>query len=422
MPKIYLFLILSLLFVKSNAQKNTEGDYIITTNGEQISGEVKLQSLRENQQSCTFKAKGQNNYQTFTAAQLKAFYTRKTYFASKIIPDSSSKELLFLECYLQGKYSLYGRGNSLYIEYDGEPLRPIKINGGVVSKDGIMVKRADGEFLEFLQRLSSECAGLGLQIQANVQSYDLKSFLDLLEDYHNCLKVPYKRFGVAKESYRFQWEIGIAGSTAQMPLKPSFMGLDFYNLMLHNGVGFSANGAMILSPQRFIFFPSLVIAPEWGQYTYHQNDARYIDDLTLKSTYIESHYRANFLAIPIYLRQPFARIGKGFFSAEIGVRLESLSRFFDVEYLIETEGTVERQYSFVETALFNSFTNQAQGFKAGVLTGARFSFGDQNDANGTFALGFRYSRVANKDATAGPFDQPLLLRNSLYSIYLAKKF
>ena len=422
MPKIYLFLTLFLLFAKLHAQKKTESDYIITLNGEQISGEVKLQSLRENQQSCTFKAKGQNSYQTFTTAQLQAFYTRKTYFSSKIIPDSSSKELLFLECYLQGKYGLYGKGNSLYIEYDGEPLRPIKINGGVVSKDGIMVKRADGEFLEFLQRLSSECAGLGLQIQANVQSYDLKSFLDLLEDYHKCLKAPYKRFGVAKESYRFQWELGIAGSTTQMPLKPSFMGLDFYNLVLHNGAGFSGNGAMILSPQRFVFFPSLVIAPEWGQYAYHQNDARYIDDLTLKSTYIESHYRANFLAIPIYLRQPLARIGKGFFSAEIGVRLESLSQFFDVEYLIETEGTVERQYSFVETALFNSFSNQAHGFKAGVLAGARFSFGDQNDANGAFALGFRYSRVASKDFKAGPFDQPLLLRNSIYSIYLAKKF
>lgn len=93
-----------------------------------------------------------------------------------------------------------------------------------------------------------------------------------------------------------------------------------------------------------------------------------------------------------------------------------------MKYLIETEGTVDRQYSFVETALFHSFSKEAQGFKAGVLAGARFGFGDQNDANGTFALGFRYSRVANKDPQAGPFDQPLLLRNSLYSFYLAKKF
>lgn len=421
MPKIYLFLILFLLFGQLNAQKKGESDYIITLNGERINGEIKVQSLQENQQRCTFKAAGQNNYQTFSAAQLKAFYTRKTYFVSRIIPDSSSKEVLFLECYLQGKYSLYAKGNSLYIEYEGEPLRAIKINGGVISKDGILVKRADGEFLEFLQRLSSECAGLGLQIQANVQSYDLKSFLDLLEDYHNCLKVPYKRFGIAKESYHFQWEIGIAGGTAQMPLKPSFMGLDFYNFILHDGAGFSTNASLILRPQRFIFFPSLVIAPEWARFAYSQNDARYIDDVTLKSTYIESHYRADFLAIPIFLRQPLTRLGSCFFSLELGSRLESTLRFSGIQYLIETEGIIDRQFPYVETAQFNYFSERARGFSAGILTGARLSFGDDASASGAYSVGFRYSRVKKNDPKAGPFDQPILLRNNLYTIYFSKR-
>ena len=367
------------------------------------------------------KPKGQNNYQSYTPAQLQAFYTRKIYFASKLLPDSTSSERLFLECYLKGKYSLYSKGNKLYIEYNEEPLRQIRINGGVVSKDGIMVKRPDGEFLEFLQRLSSECPGLGLQIQANVQSYDIKSFLDLLEDYHNCLKTTFKRFGTAKESYHFQWEASAALGTAQMPLKSSFMGLRYYSLILHQGAGFSANGAMILTPQRFIFFPSVVVAPEWAQFTYSQDEVRYIDDATRKSTYVESHYRANFLAIPIYLRQPLTRLGKGFISVELGARLESILGFSAINYLIETEGSIDRQYPYVETAQFNYFTERARGFSAGILSGIRFSFGNESNANGAYAVGFRYSRVKKNDPKTDPFDQPILVRNSLYGIYFSKR-
>lgn len=422
MPKIYLFLILSLLLVKLNAQKTVVEDYIITTNGEQIFGEVKLQSLRENQQGCTFKAKGQNNYQSYTPTQLRAFYTRKIYFASKILPDSTQVEQVFLECYFKGKYSLYGKGNKHYIENDTEPIRPISINGGVVSKDGVLVKRADGEFLGLLRRFSSECAGLGLQIQANVQSYDLKSFLDLLEDYHKCLKLPYQRYGIPRESYRLQWEAGAALGRTQMSLKPSFVGLSYVDLILHQGTGGAVNAAFILKPQRYIFFPSLVIAPEWAYYAYSQNDARYIDDLTRKSTYIESSYRASFLAVPIYLRQPAVQMGNMYLSCELGLRIESTPNFSEVQYLIEREGLANRQYFYVESQLFDHFNEQVRGLSTGLLTGVRLSWGDQNDATGAFAIGFRYSRMQKGDPGTSELDQPLLFRNNLYNIYLSKRF
>lgn len=422
MPKNYLLLILCLFFIKLSAQKNVESDFILTLDGERIEGEIKLQSLREHQQGCQFKAKGQNTYQTYTPTQLQAFYTRKTYFVSKLLPDSINAEQVFLECYFKGKYSFYAKGNKHYIESDSMALRPITINGGVIAKDGVLVKRADGEFLGLLRRFSRECAGLGLQIQANVQSYDLKSFLDLLEDYHKCLNLPYKRYGAPKETYRFQWEIGLAAGNAQMPLKASFMGLDYFTMILHDGEGFSANAAVVMAPQRYIFFPSLVIAPEWAQYVYHQSEAQYVDPVTNYSTYIESRYKASFFAIPIYLRQPVWRFGKAYLSAEAGARFESVVRFYDMEYVVEREGFLERQYPFVETSSYNYFTERARGFAAGFLTGARLSIGDANDANGAFALGFRYSRVQKKDPKAGTFDQPVLLRNNLYSIYLSKRF
>lgn len=419
MPKNYLFLILLLSFVQLSAQKKVESDFILTLNGARIEGEIKVQTLREHQKGCQFKAKGENTYQTYTPTQLQAFYTRKTYFVSKRLPDSLKAEQLFLECYFQGKYSLYGKGNKLYIEGDSITLRPLNINGGVVSKDGIVVKRADGDFLKLLRRFSRECAGLGLQIQANVRNYDLKSFLDLLEDYHKCLSLPYKRYGIPKETYSLQWELGAALGAAQMPLKSSFMGLSFYDLILHQGIGFSANGAMILRPQRFVFFPSLVLAPEYALYAYSQNNARYVDVEARRSTYVESHFRANFLAIPIYIRQPIARLSKGFVSAELGTRIESIVGFSDMQYLIENEN---RQYTYVESAQFNYFLDRAPGFSVGILAGLRLSLGDETTATGAYAIGFRYSRVKKNNLRPLAFDQPILLRNSLYTFYFSKRF
>lgn len=421
MPKIYLFLFVA-FSLQLQAQKNRATDFIINLNGERIEGEIKLQSLREHQGGCQFKAKGQSTFQAYSSTQLQAFYTHKTLFVSKLLPDSTNAVQVFLECYFKGKYSLYGRGNKHYVEREGEALRSISINGGVVAKDGVMVKRPDGAFLGLLRRFSSECEGLGLQIQANVQSYDLKSFLDLLEDYHKCLELPYQRYGTSKETYRLQWELGVAAGGAQMPLKASFMNFDYFNMILHNGEGFSANAAVVIAPQRYIFFPSLVIAPDWSMYAYHQNKARYIDDVFNLSTYIESRFKATFFAIPVYLRQPVARLGQGFLFVEAGARFESVLQLYDMDYLVESEGVVDRQYPYIETKRYDYFTERARGFSTGFHTGVRLSFGDANDANGVFALGFRYSRVQKKDPKAEVFDQPILLRNNLFNIYLSKRF
>ena len=421
MQKMYTFIILCLLFVKLGAQKTIENDFIINLNGETIIGEIKLQALPQNYQMCYFKAPNQKEYQAFNPTQIKGFFAHKTYFESKFSPDTTLAERSFFECYFNGKYSLFGKGNKLYIEYDDGRLRPFEINGGIVSKDGALIKRPDKEFIDFLQKLGQECPGLGIQIQANVQSYDLKSCLDLFEDYHNCLKIPFKRYGISKEKFRFQWEVGTVASASQMPLKSSFLGLDYYNFILHQGVGIWINAALVVSPQRYVFFPSLVIAPELGRFDFQQNDARFTDGNTNKSTYIESQYQASIFGLPIYLRQPFARVGHGFLSFEVGTRLEAILNFSNAKYLIETEGLIDRQYSFVETELFDAFQEVAKGTGLGIMTGVRLSLGDENNSTGNFALGFRYSRTKQNDPNAGSFDQPILLRSTLFSIYLSKR-
>lgn len=138
----YLFLGLFLLLsVCLKAQETRfHSGYIITASKDTIQGEIMLRTDEQNSKSCIFRKNPQSEEQHFSPAELHSYHfiNGKHYYSQQVTLDQEPK-LLFLECLVKGRLTLYYYPTTFvqyYFFYDEETGTLTAINNQKVKVSG----------------------------------------------------------------------------------------------------------------------------------------------------------------------------------------------------------------------------------------------------------------------------------------------
>lgn len=187
--KILLSLLLIFLAIYQHAfaQRDFKEGYIVTNEGDSISGWIKYQEGRKSNEFCAFKKNETDIVQNYTPDQIKGyrFTNNRSYETHEIKIDENRLEKIFLEVLIKGTVSLYRSVNYFYIQKNGAVLRKLSNDMLSFDVDGQAYQKPSLRYISSLKILLSDCEAMEKKIP-KVQFHE-KSLTTLIEQYNKCI-------------------------------------------------------------------------------------------------------------------------------------------------------------------------------------------------------------------------------------------
>lgn len=209
MKKILVLALIILSIQRSFSQSSFRPAYVVTTNGDTLTGAVKYEEEGKIFKVCYFKESSDSKVTTYHPNQVKVFrfLDDKLYASKEIMVKNDVPIEVFLEALVMGKVTLYKYRNRYFVEKD-TLFQELKNEDQEITIKGATVLRKTNEYKNILFNLLSDCQGLGEIIKAT----DLKEkgLTSLIEAYNECSGVPFVTYKTNKPSFKASVGVGIA--------------------------------------------------------------------------------------------------------------------------------------------------------------------------------------------------------------------
>lgn len=205
--KIQIIIPALILFVNVYSQYDYKPGYIIKNDGETEEGLIYFKTSGYNATTCNFRKDKDAEPVIFSPGDIKAYrFTDSKYFESKKVPINNQEILVFLECLISGKSTIYftqlNSNNYYFIEIEGELH---EINNALLEKvrDGVAYQVPSKQYVRVLKYLYKDCPSVVQKLDQS--DFSKKTLINLSREYHEyvckdepCIiyekKIPKNRF------------------------------------------------------------------------------------------------------------------------------------------------------------------------------------------------------------------------------------
>ncbi|HHT23541.1 MAG TPA: hypothetical protein GXZ87_09590 [Bacteroidales bacterium] len=285
MKKSILSILLFIVSSTAFAQGNYKEAYIITNENDTVYGFVDFGTDYLNSMRCHFKESLSTNIiSKFKPTDIKGFkYIKENkLYASKTIKISTKEEQRFVECYIQGKLSLYFLKESqlwFFLENEAGEFASLHHDRNWRNADG--VKRIDNRYKETVKYILKEYPALHKDIDE--LEFSREGFLNLVFKYYELTESPddyiiyYSTRPTKNSSHRFSTFIGTEYITykAKTQLKEELFTIstfvpvvairyEYQNKRINNSlIGFTQASLSLINAQNENLIKSLTSKPNF---------------------------------------------------------------------------------------------------------------------------------------------------------------
>lgn len=173
------------------AAQEEEGDFVVLSNGEKLSGEVvrDFDYSQYNVSRITFiDQRGESR--VFTPEEIQSFgFSNGRLFTAKVLPEVRGK--VFAREIFTGRLSLFGYRERFFIEseYETVELRP---GVDVSTRESLNLKVFEKPYIETLALMMAGVCGSQLIDKLNRTLFSEESFIHILSKYHDCERIAYR--------------------------------------------------------------------------------------------------------------------------------------------------------------------------------------------------------------------------------------
>ncbi|MEZ4849587.1 MAG: hypothetical protein R3B93_13405 [Bacteroidia bacterium] len=183
----FYFIFLSLPF-SLFSQLGFKSGFVISLQGDTISGNVKERNPQKIARICTFKKSGQGETIDYKPDEIAGFrFDEGGYFVSKTVMINGESTQVFLEKLLEGEANLYyyvdKYGIKYFVEAKEDVLYELKNTESTFRADGKLLSRENKEYIPALEQAFEKAPEIHAQIQT--AEFDYKSLIDLTRKYHD---------------------------------------------------------------------------------------------------------------------------------------------------------------------------------------------------------------------------------------------
>lgn len=251
MRKTFVLLITFLCFHNVYSQTDFREAYIITNEGDTISGFADYRGGANNFKSCNFKASENQESVVYSPTQLKAYrFVDDKFFESKDIKTGGdSIERHFLEVLVRGKVTLYKYRSSFYVEKNdtlfykltNEKKELIVERKRITEYDTqeIHISKYSNKHIGILNMLLFDCIGL----IPNTLLLKERDLTRLIEKYNECTGEPSISFKEKKKWLQSSFGIGAGVNNSTINFKSDVKGSEYLtsNFDRNNSLFISVN-------------------------------------------------------------------------------------------------------------------------------------------------------------------------------------
>src|SRR5690606_35713081 len=162
--KCPLLLLILLYSLRTYSQDGYQPGHIIMVDGSTEEGLINLRSAEFNAKKCEFKKNASAETVTYFADDVAAYrFNDGTYFVGRSVSIENSDTILFLECLISGKASIYyTRWNSAdyyFLETEGKMVG-INNNRADVIRNGVVYNAPSSQYRGVLKHYFRDCASI----------------------------------------------------------------------------------------------------------------------------------------------------------------------------------------------------------------------------------------------------------------------
>jgi hypothetical protein len=175
-PKTLLIALLFTAVPILQCQAQTQPGYIITLNGDTLSGLIENNGEVHNSQICQFQGSGQSEAVEYLPGAISGYgFSEGSYYESKTIVLDGSEQLVFVQCLVKGAASLY-----YYRNKDGEFYFLDKVGSEMLA-----LTKEKNRYIRLLKASFSDC----MEIQASIDKVSLshRSLISITCKYNDCV-------------------------------------------------------------------------------------------------------------------------------------------------------------------------------------------------------------------------------------------
>ncbi|MEP1260431.1 hypothetical protein, partial [Algoriphagus sp.] len=216
-----------------NPDSRQAEDFVILNNGQKLFGKVVRAYDFSNYDQVDFQYQG--NLKTYFPSDLQAFgLDNGRFFMSKMLPGSSVIE--FVQVLFSGSLQLDFKKGKYYIDY-GTDIQELKSYYQGVPGEGSPKKRHVKLYIATLKILTAGVCGQSLTDLIERSKLDEQDFIQILIQYHECEKLPYK---LHVEKIPFVRVSPLVGLAAGLDVTNSSDILDNFNYSFSNSLSYGA--------------------------------------------------------------------------------------------------------------------------------------------------------------------------------------
>lgn len=167
--------------------------YVVSLQGDTLTGSIQFMDHFSSSQTCTFKPKGTSDIINYTPSELRSFGIKgKKYFVAQEISEDNATVKVFLECIIRGDVSLFYYQDRFFILKSDSEMDELLILEKSVKRDDKVFNVEVEAFKGTLQEAMNDCS----TISQNIKSTDLnkKDLTKLFVEYYNCTMQGYNIF------------------------------------------------------------------------------------------------------------------------------------------------------------------------------------------------------------------------------------
>ncbi len=301
----YTSLLFLFLLPGSLCAQNWRPGSIVSSDGSQKKGLIHLASGAE---YCRFKVDNNASETQYSASQLKSFSIEeyKTWRALNIKTSNRADQVIFAECILSGKASLYRVDRTFYAQYADEMPRPLIVKDTFIENGGDVRSKTQKKFTKtLLTAVFKDCTNPALTNSVMEARLSQKSMVKVFRQYNECIKSPIVLYSdnIPKRETSIGVKAGLTMSSLNFRDKDA-VSLDVINAEFGYSPGFVA-GVMLntFSPR-----VSLLWSFNWGlAYQYNQYSSIYKTPTTSGRIEVEHDIALSVFKLPMYQQYRFKK-------------------------------------------------------------------------------------------------------------------
>ena len=188
-----------LLQFSAIGQGNFRDGFVITNDGDTISGQIKYYQGSSSPKSCEFKNEG--NETTYFANDLIGYgYEGDKFYTTQVIP------MEFVEVLVRGHLDLYKHEHSFYLKKEGHDLQKLEQITEEKYVDGKKVIVEDRKWLGVLRFYMQECPAVSQKVTKNL-IMDERHLATLVIKYNQCISPDFTVYKESKPWTKFKYGI-----------------------------------------------------------------------------------------------------------------------------------------------------------------------------------------------------------------------